>query len=145
MEDFLRPNEWLKTQSDLVICIVNCKNESMNLPVVCQTVSQFVVWGGFCLFTLLGGRGFPGGSDDKESICNAGDLSLIPGLGRSPGEGNSYPLQYFSLENSMDREAWQATVRGVAKSWTRLSVHSFFRFLSMFILVFGHTVQHVEP
>ena len=47
--------------------------------------------------------GFPGSSVGKESICNAGDPSLIPGLGRSPGEGNSYSFQYFGLENSMDR------------------------------------------
>ena len=46
--------------------------------------------------------GFPGGSAGKEPACNAGDLSLIPGLGRSPGEGNSYPLQYSGLENFMD-------------------------------------------
>ena len=65
--------------------------------------------------------GFPGGSDGKESACNAGDLSSIPGLGRSPEEWNGNPLQYSCLENSMDREAWQATVHGVAKSWTQLS------------------------
>ena len=47
--------------------------------------------------------GFPGGSDSKDYACNAGDLSSIPGLGRSPGEGNGYPLQYSCLENSMDR------------------------------------------
>ena len=46
---------------------------------------------------------------------------LIPGLGRSPGIGNGYPLYYSSLENSMDKEAWWATVHGVTKSWTRLS------------------------
>ena len=46
--------------------------------------------------------GFPGGSGDKESTCNAGDLGLIPGLGRSPGEAEGYPLQYSGLENSMD-------------------------------------------
>ena len=46
--------------------------------------------------------GIPGGSADKEPACNAGDLGLIPGLGRSPGEGNGYPLQYSDLENSMD-------------------------------------------
>ena len=63
---------------------------------------------------------FPGGSDGEESICNA-DLGLIPGLGRSPGEGNSYPLQYSSLANFMDRGAWQATVHGVTKSQTQLS------------------------
>ena len=49
--------------------------------------------------------GFPGGSESKESACNAGDLGLISGLGRSPGEGNGYPLQYSCLENSMDKGA----------------------------------------
>ena len=52
--------------------------------------------------------GFPGGSDAKDSACNAGDLSSIPGLGRSPGGGNGNPLQYSCLENPMDRGAWQA-------------------------------------
>ena len=64
---------------------------------------------------------FPGGSLGKESACNAGDLGSIPRLGRSPGEGNDYPLQYSCLENFMDRGAWWATVHGVTKSWTRLS------------------------
>ena len=59
--------------------------------------------------------GFPGGSDDKESTCNAGDLGSIPGLGRSPGEGNGNPLQYSCLENPMDRGAWWAIVQGVAR------------------------------
>ena len=62
--------------------------------------------------------GFSGGSHGKESACNAGDPGLIPGLGRSPGKGNGNPLQYSSLVNPMDREAWQATDHGVAKSWT---------------------------
>ena len=57
----------------------------------------------------------------KKSACNVGDLSLIPGLGRSPGEGNGNSLQYPCLENPMDRGAWWAIVHGVAKSWTRLS------------------------
>ena len=65
--------------------------------------------------------GFPGGSDSKQSACNVGDLGLIPGLGRSPGKGNSYPLQYCGLENSMDRGTWWATVHGVTKSQTQLS------------------------
>ena len=65
--------------------------------------------------------GFPDGSDSKESACNAGDLGSNPGLGRSPGEENGNPLQYSYLENSMGRGAWQATVHGVTKSWTRLS------------------------
>ena len=55
-------------------------------------------------------RGFPGGSDGEESACNAGDPGSIPGSGRSPGEGNGYPLQYACLENSMDRGAWWDTV-----------------------------------
>ena len=61
---------------------------------------------------------FPGGSDGKESACNVEDLGSIPGLGRSPAEGNGNPLQYSCLENSMDKGVWQATVHGVAKSWT---------------------------
>ena len=64
---------------------------------------------------------FPSGWDDKESACNLGDLGSIPGLGRFPGEGNSYPPQYSGLENSMDRGAWQATVHGVPKSRAWLS------------------------
>ena len=65
-------------------------------------------------------RGFPGGSDSKESACNAGVSGLIPGSGRSPGGGNGNPLQYSCLENSTDREAWWATVHGVTKSWPQL-------------------------
>ena len=65
--------------------------------------------------------GFPSGSVGKESACNAGDPGSVPGLGRSPGEGNGNPLQYSCLVNSMDRGAWWATVHGVAKSQTQLS------------------------
>ena len=60
--------------------------------------------------------GFPDSSVGKESTCNAGDPGLIPGLGRSPGEGKGYPLQYSGLENSMD-----CIVHGVTKSRTQLS------------------------
>ena len=60
---------------------------------------------------------FPGGSDGKESACNAGEWSLIPGSEILPGEGNGNPLQ-CSLENSMDRRAWWATVNVVTKSQT---------------------------
>ena len=62
--------------------------------------------------------GFSGDSVGKESACNTGDPGSIPGLGRSPGEGNGNPRQYSCLENSMDRGAWQATVQGVTKSQT---------------------------
>ena len=68
---------------------------------------------------------FPGGLDDIESACNAGDLCSIPGSGRSPGEGNGNPLQYSCLENSIDRGTWQATVHGVTKSQTLLSEFHF--------------------
>ena len=66
---------------------------------------------------------FPCGSAGKESTCNAGDLGLIPGLGRSPGEGKGYPLQYSGLENSMD-----CVVGGITKSRTRLSHFHMFRY-----------------
>ena len=64
--------------------------------------------------------GFPGGSAGKEVACNVGDLGSIPGLGRSPGEGKGYPLQYSGQENSMDY-----IVHGVAKSWTPLTPLTF--------------------
>ena len=69
--------------------------------------------------------GFPGGSEVKAPACNVRDLGLIPGLGRSPGEGNGNPLQYSCLENPMDRGAWWAIFHGVAKSRTRLSNFTF--------------------
>ena len=68
--------------------------------------------------------GFPSGSDNKAPTCNAGDPGSIPGLGRSPREGNGNPLQYSCLEKSMDRGARWATVHGVAKSWIQLKQHS---------------------
>ena len=66
-------------------------------------------------------EGFPGGSEVKASASHAGDPGLIPGLGRSPGEGNGNPLQYSCLENPVDEGAWRATVHGVTKSQTQLS------------------------
>ena len=70
-----------------------------------------------CLYPL----GFPGGSEVKASASNAGDLGSILGSGRFPGEGNGNPLQYSCLENPMGREAWWATVHGVANSPTQLN------------------------
>ena len=69
--------------------------------------------------------GFPGGSDGKACAYNVGDLGSIPGLGRSPGEGNGNPLQYSCVENPMDGGAWWAAIHGVAKSRTRLSDFTF--------------------
>ena len=88
-----------------------------------ETVSDFIFGGskitadGDCSHEikrhLLLGKGFPGGPEVKASACNAGDLGSIPGLGRSPGEGKGYPLQYSGLENFMD-----CIVHGVSESDT---------------------------
>ena len=90
-----------------------------NPPAMQDTPVRFLGWGdpwrrdGLPTPVFLG---FPGGSGGKESACNVGDLGLIPELGRSPGEGNGYPLQYSGLENPMD-----CVVHGVTKSWRRPS------------------------
>ena len=76
-------------------------------------IKNFKIW--------ISHRTFPGGSDSKESASNVGDLRLIPGLGRPPGEGHGYSLKYSCLEKSMGKGAWQATVHVTAKIWTRLS------------------------
>ena len=69
--------------------------------------------GGHAILSMYASyMGFPGGSDYKESACDAGDLGLIPGLGRSPGGGHGNPLQYSSLENPMDRGAWRIPCTG---------------------------------
>ena len=75
---------------------------------------------------------FFGGSEVKASAWNVGDLGSIPGLGRSPGEGNGNPLQYSCLENPMEGGAWWAIVHGVTKSWTPLSDFTFIFFLFFF-------------
>ena len=74
---------------------------------------------GILLMPLVGlvSGGLLGGSDGKEFACSVRDLSSMPGLGRSPGEGNGNPLQYSCLGNPMDKGAWRATVHGVEKSW----------------------------
>ena len=80
--------------------------------------------------------GFPGGSEVKASACNAGDLGSIPGLGRSPGEGNGNPLQYYCLENPMGGGAWWATVHEVTKSLPYTQFPSFTKFcLAYFLFV----------
>ena len=92
-------------------------------------------------YLIIVSSGFPGGSDSKESPCNSGNPGLIPGSGRSPGEGNGNPLQYSCLENSMDREVWWATVHGVAESDSteqlalHTSLHCIFRLKPPHLLV----------
>ena len=88
---------------------------------MCQGRFPIDIW----LHHLL--RGLPWWGSGKESACNAedtGDVGWIPGSGRSPGGGNGNPLQYPCQENPMDRGAWQARVRGVAKSQMQLSAHA---------------------
>ena len=85
-------------------------DDAGSISMLCFCVWLFPI---YCF--LSSNMGFPGGSAGKESACNAGDLSSVPGLGRSPGEGKDYPLQYSGLENSM-----HCIVHGVTKSWTQL-------------------------
>ena len=73
------------------------------------------------------------------TVGDSSDIGSIPGSGRSPGEGNISPLQYFCLENLMDRGAWRATVHGVTKSWTRQSTHT-----HLFILAAPHCMWDVN-
>ena len=89
---------------------------SQVLPGV-STCHLWFQWRYLCVSFSL----FPGGSNGKESACNAGDTGSIPGSGRSPGGGNGNPHQYPCPENPMDRGAYWATVYEVPKSWTRLS------------------------
>ena len=101
------------SESCLLTSMIHCPTEpevknkysERKIPIIplFWLISQFIVY-------------FPGSSDSKESACNAGDPDSIPGSGRSSRDGNGYPLQYSCLEISMDRGAWWAIVRGVAKS-----------------------------
>ena len=79
---------------------------------------------------FLKSEGYPGGSDSKETACDAGDMGFIPESGRSPGEENGYPLQYSCLGNSMDRGAWRAIVLRVAKNRMRLNDFQVFFFFT---------------
>ena len=82
----------------------------------------------------------------KHLPCHAGNPGSIPGWGRPPGEGTSYPLQYSCLENSIDRGAWRAVVHGVTKSQTQLSDENFHTLCSIFeVLLRGGLWQHSLP
>ena len=99
--------------------------------------SSFIsfIWTQQMLEVDLDMQDFLCGSVGQESACNAGYLGSISGSGRSPGEGNGNPLQYFCLENPMDRGTWWATIHRVVKSWTGLSdwhFHFLFRYKELF-------------
>ena len=91
------------------------KNHLTRLTPFHDKISNKIGIDGNCINII---KGFPGGSDGKESACSAGDLGSIPALGIPPGEGNDNPLPYSCLENSMGRRAWWATVHGITKRWT---------------------------
>ena len=100
----------------------------------------------FLLLTPLHRLGFPVGSDGKETACNAGDMGSIPGSERSPWRGHGTPLQYYCLENSMNRAVWLATVHGVAKSrthWaTSLSLCTFVHWRRKWQLLQGSCLEN---
>ena len=105
---------YARLHNELVTCIKSFKSQCVSLKEVLL----------FPCFREV--QGFPCGSAGKDSACDTGDLGLIPGLGRSPGDRKGYPMQYSGLENSMD-----CIVHGVAKSQTRLSDFHFQRDLSI--------------
>ena len=107
------------TQKEVKHFSNNCAHEQLKLnkKFIKVPKTEQLKWVRLTVCTLC----LPGGSEVKASACNAGDLGLIPGSGRSPGEGNGNPLQYSCLENPMDGGAWWAIVHGVAKSLTRLT------------------------
>ena len=84
--------------------------------------------------------GFSGGLDNKESACNVKDPGLIPGSGRSPGEGNGDPLEYSCLENFMDTAAWWATVHGIPKSWISYLKYILYNIIIYYIFIYRYIV-----
>ena len=114
-ETFLRIHNWKINQYNSAICQTFLSPGFCREPLHCVGIWHIRIKHNIPQLSSTGG------SEVKVSACNVGDLGSIPGLGRSPGEGNGNPLQYSCLENPMDREAWWATVQGVAKSRTRLS------------------------
>ena len=121
-----------------VMCIYIYESESITqlCPTLCDTMDYSppgssvhgILHAGYICIIYIG---FPSGSDSKEFSCNVGDLGSIPKSGGCPGEGNGHPLQYC-LKNPMDRGAWQATVRGIAKSRTQLKQLSTHAYIYMY-------------
>ena len=107
-----------KSSNAMILCQLIIHN--FTIPEIANMITNLDL--GFVIFKLpisfKAKLGFLGGSSIKDSACNAGDSGSIPGLGRSPREGNGNTVQYSCLENPMDRVAWQTIVHWVAKSWT---------------------------
>ena len=116
-------------------CLLTLPSTSASCPILSCLYTCTPVHTQWTHGHTLAFKGFPGGSDGKESACNMGDLGLIPGFGRSPGEGTGYPLQYSGLKNSMDRGGWQTIVHGVTKSRTQLSDFHFHTFFQYFVKI----------
>ena len=95
---------------------LSCDIPMFPVPILSSPSSKKLLYPQFGFSKII--KVFSGGSGGKESSCQAGDMGSIPGLGRSLGEGNGYPLQYSCLENSMDRGAWRTMAHGVTKSWS---------------------------
>ena len=105
--------------------IRHLQNQRLFSPCIVTSVIRVYLWNIiYLLYDTI--YDFPGGSDGKVSAYNGGDPGLIPGLGRSSGEGNGNSVQYSCLENPTDGVAWWSTVHGVAKGWARLSDFTFF-------------------
>ena len=112
----------IKKERNYICCVlsflksslVNVESEAALMKVICPQGRGTLTW----MLNLGPVLGFPGSSDGRESACNEGDLGLIPGLGRSPGEGNGNPPQYSCLGSPMNRGVKRALVHGVAESWT---------------------------
>ena len=129
---------------------VKCVTQVLEGKTFFSTMTPFLhsssLWAVFQPVTILNHWDFPGGSDGKESACNAGDLGSISGSGRSPGRGNGNTLRYSCLENPMDGGAWWATVHGVAKSQTWLNnftltfFHAFFYDFNQYSLMMFLTI-----
>ena len=110
-------------------CLLTSPFKMLTLPVKCNKLIGYFIYQlritGFLELEMTLFTGFPGGSEDKASFCNAGDAGSIPGSGTYPGEGNDNPLQYSCLENPVDRGDWWATAHRVTKSRTRQSDFTF--------------------
>ena len=115
LQDIKKPShkEWAECNGMCAILWKNCRSISTGMGTRCPLTIMTLPPAPPCDLS--------GGTNGKESACNAGEPSLILGLGRSPGKGPGNPPQYSCLENSRDKGAWQAAIHGVTKSWTQLT------------------------